>query len=163
VISIVEYGMTTATHSWITLARRAVVSGSIASVLSTATLAACGRLENGRAAGPVNGPSQWLWGRWAARVRGPSVRHTLIGHAVHHFCACGWALLHERLIRRHADADARERLAAAAATASLACFVDYRLTPKRLRPGFEKQLSKPSMFAVYVAFAVGLAISRRKH
>jgi hypothetical protein len=159
----VEYGMRTATDDWITVARRAIVSGSIASILSTAALAACGRLENGAAAGPVNGPSQWLWGRGAARVRGPSVRHTLIGHAVHHFCACGWALLHERLLGRHAHADSRERLAAAAATAALACFVDYRLTPKRLRPGFEKQLSKPSLFAVYAAFAVGLAIYRRKH
>jgi hypothetical protein len=142
---------------WATAARRALVSGSVASILSTAMLAACGRLENGSAAGPVNGPSQWIWGRSAARVRRPSLRHTLTGHAVHHFCSCGWALLHERWHGN--DSRPHAVVAKAAATAALASFVDYQLTPKRLRPGFETQLSKPSLLAVYGAFALGLAIT----
>ena len=142
---------------WVTVARRALFSGSVASVLSTAVLAACGRLENGAAAGPVNGPSQWIWGRWAAHVRRPSLRHTLTGHAIHHLCSCGWALLHERW--NGEAARPRSTIAKAATTAALASFVDYRLTPKRLRPGFETQLSKPALFAVYTAFAAGLVIA----
>jgi hypothetical protein len=144
-----------------TAARRALVSGSVASVLSTAALAACGRLENDDASGPVNGPSQWLWGRWAARVRGPSVRHTLLGHAVHHVCACGWALLYERWVARDEPLHTHKRLAKAAATAALASFVDYQVAPKRLRPGFEMQLTKPSLLVVYAAFAVGLVAASR--
>lgn len=143
-------------------ARRALVSGAVASVLSTAALAACGQLENGRPAGPVNGPSQWVWGRWAAHMRKPSVRHTLIGYAVHHLCSFGWAFFHERWVGAEPRGTECERVGKAAATAALACFVDYRLTPTRLKPGYETQLSKPSLLAVYAAFAVGLVIAGRK-
>jgi len=143
---------------WATAARRALVSGSVASILSTAVLAACGRLENGAAAGPLNGPSQWIWGRWAAHVRRPSLRHTLTGYVVHHLCSCSWAVLHERC--RGRDERPQTAIAKAVATAALASFVDYQLTPKRLRPGFETQLSTSSLLGVYAAFAVGLAIVR---
>jgi hypothetical protein len=37
--------------------------------------------------------------------------------------------------------------------------VDYGLTPRRLQPGFDKQLSLPSMVVVYAAFAAGLVLS----
>jgi hypothetical protein len=161
-MALVEYHMTTATSTWATAARRALVSGSIASVLSTATLAVFGQLERGAAAGPINGPSQWLWGRWAARKRGASVRHTVLGHVIHHFCSCAWALVHERWVGRDPAATASKRLEKAVAVAALACAVDYRVAPKRLQPGFEKQLSKPALLAVYAAFAVGLAIAARK-
>jgi hypothetical protein len=40
--------------------------------------------------------------------------------------------------------------------------VDYELTPKRLRPGFEVQPSKPAMLAAYAAFALGLAVAARR-
>jgi hypothetical protein len=39
--------------------------------------------------------------------------------------------------------------------------VDYKLTPRRLQPGFEAQLSKKSLVYVYAAFAIGLAIGAR--
>jgi hypothetical protein len=87
------------------------------------------------------------------------MRHTLTGYAVHHVCSYGWAVLHERW--RAGDERPQANIAKAAATAALASFVDYQLTPKRLRPGFETQLSKPSLLAVYTAFAVGLAIVRQ--
>ena len=41
---------------------------------------------------------------------------------------------------------------------AVACFTDYQLTPKRLHPGYEKHLSRPSLAVVYGAFGVGLAI-----
>jgi hypothetical protein len=160
--AVVGYDMAIASNSWATAARRALVSGSIASLLSTATLAACGRIENRNAAGPINGPSQWLWGRRAARARRPSLRHTLVGHAVHHVCACGWALVHERFLQGKPNDPASARMAKAAATAALAAFVDYRVTPKRFQPGFDVHLAKPSLFAAYAAFALGLALAPRK-
>ncbi len=139
--------------------RHALVSGAVASVLSTALLALCGQIENHRPAGPVNGPSQWVFGRWAARVRQPSLRHTLTGFLVHHVMATGWALLHERAFGEHkAQQPFAKRLGRAAVTATAANIVDFQLTPKRLRPGFETQLSRKSLFVVYAAFAVGLAL-----
>lgn len=144
------------------LFRQALVSGAVASVLSTAVLALCGQIENRRPAGPINGPSQWVYGRRAARVRQPSLRHTLTGFLVHHAMATGWAFLHERAFGEHkAQQPFSKRLARAAVTASAANIVDFQLTPKRLRPGFETQLSRKSLFAVYATFAIGLALVAR--
>jgi hypothetical protein len=125
-----------------------------------AALALAGRIENRSAAGPLNGPSQWIFGRWAAHLRRPSLRHTPTGILIHHLTATGWALLHERLQGRDkALQSPTERLGRAAVTATAANIVDFRLTPKRLTPGFEHQLSRKSLFFVYAAFAVGLAIA----
>lgn len=49
-------------------------------------------------------------------------------------------------------------IAGAAAAAAVAYFVNYRLTPERLTPGFEHRLSRKSMTAVYACFALGLAL-----
>ena len=125
-------------------------------------MAACGLAENRSGAGPINGPSQWIWGRSAAYRRRASVRHTVVGYCVHHVLATGWAVLHERAFGRGKPRQSIERrLAAGATTAAVACFVDYQLTPIRLRPGFETQLSRKSLALVYAAFALGLAASRR--
>ena len=135
-----------------------IISGAAASLLSAAVLALCGQIENRRPAGPLNGPSQWVFGRWAARMRGPSVRHTATGFAIHHAMATGWAFLHERTFGTDKEQQPLQtRLARAAVTAAVANFVDFQLTPKRLQPGFETQLSRKSLLAVYAAFAIGLA------
>ena len=142
------------------IVRRALVSGAFGSILSTVALVACGKLETGSGAGAVNGPSEWIWGRRAAHRRDASARHTVLGYLIHHFASCGWAAMYERWVgTRRRTAAAGEVLAKAAATAALAAVVDYRVAPKRLRPGFEVQLSKPSLVLVYAAFAAGLAIA----
>jgi hypothetical protein len=48
-------------------------------------------------------------------------------------------------------------LAASAKAAAVACFVDYKMTPPRLRPGFEQRVSRGSLALVYAAFGLGLA------
>jgi len=142
------------------LTRQALVTGAVASVLSTAVLALCGQVENRSPAGPINGPSQWIFGRRAARVRKPSVRHTLTGALIHHAMATGWALLHARAFGHHEPRlPLAKRLGHAAVTATVANIVDFQLTPKRFRPGFEQQLSRKALFAVYAAFALGLALA----
>lgn len=136
-----------------------LISGAAASVLSAAVLALCGHVENRRPAGPLNGPSQWIFGRHAARVRTPSLRHTLTGFAIHHATATGWALLHERTFGRGKERQTlTTRMARAAVTAAVANVVDFQLTPRRLQPGFDQQLSRKSLLAVYAAFAIGLAL-----
>jgi hypothetical protein len=147
--------------SWEVAFRRAVWSGSAAALLSAATLAICGKVEHNAAAGPLNGPSQWIWGQRAARRRKPSVRHTLVGYAIHHVASLGWAMLHEKHVSGRAHSRAAHLLAGAA-TAAFACAVDYRVARGRLQPGFDKQLSRTSLTLVYAAFGLGLAIGRRR-
>jgi hypothetical protein len=146
--------------SWSRALRRAWWSGAASSLTSAAVLALCGVLERHGAAGPLNGPSQWVHGRSAAYRTRPTLRHTLLGYLIHHLSATGWAVLHERLFGRPGAPQPVARLVAqAAATAAVANVVDLQLTPRRFRPGFEVQLSRQSLLAVYAAFAVGLVVA----
>jgi hypothetical protein len=146
-------------NPWKRAARQALVSGTASSLFSALVMAVAGKLERGAPAGPLNGPSQWLFGRKAAYRRSPDLRHTLTGFLIHHLMATGWALLHERVFgrRKRAQSPGR-RLRNAAVTATVANIVDYRLTPRRLQPGFDAQLSRKSLLAIYAAFALGLTL-----
>lgn len=138
---------------------RALISGSAASILSSFVLAWRGRQESGSAAGPINGPSQWIWGPSAARKRRASLRHTATGYAIHHSASVGWATVYEKHVAGlTAGKPLPQRLLACSAMAAFACFVDYRIARGRLQPGFEKQLSRGSLLMVYGAFALGLAL-----
>ena len=46
---------------WSRTLQRAAISGTVASVLSTLTLAALGKGEAGSALGPINAVSHWYW------------------------------------------------------------------------------------------------------
>lgn len=135
------------------------MAGSVASVASAAALVAAGRRENGHAAAPVNAISHWVWDNPALRQDRPSLRHTLIGYLVHHGASILWGTLHARAWGCRPEAKKPVPAAAGAvAAAAVACFVDYRLTPERLTPGFEHRLSRSSMAVVYGCFALGLAL-----
>lgn len=138
---------------------RAVSAGTWASALSVVMLAIRGRHEAGTAAAPLNAPSHWLFGREALRSNRPSWRHTLSGLLIHHGSSLFWGLLYSRLLQQgqHCREPASTVLAAVGVTA-LAAWVDFRLVPKRLTPGFEHRLSKSSLMWVYGAFAAGLAL-----
>jgi hypothetical protein len=138
--------------------RAACVSGSNASITSTLALAVCGKLEDGSAAGPINGPSQWLWGEREAYTRELTWRHTASGFVIHHATSVLWATVYESAFGSERRGFERVCLEAAA-IASLAYVVDYHLTPRRLRPGFKKHLGPISIFFVYAAFAAGLALT----
>lgn len=138
------------------LVRYAILSGSIASVVSTLAAAWCGRHESGHAASATNATSHWIWGDGAARQNRTSWRYTAVGYFIHHAASIFWALFFEWWIGR---AGVKNVPIKAAATSALACFVDFRLTPPRLTPGFEKRLSRRSLFLVYAAFAVGLLVA----
>lgn len=144
---------------WKRATKQALVSGTAASLLSTAIMALAGKLERNAPAGPLNGPSQWVFGRKAARHRSFDRRYTITGFLIHHLTATGWALLHERVFGRDkARQSPARRLRNAAITATVANVVDYKLTPRRLQPGFDAQLSRKSMLAIYAAVAVGLTV-----
>lgn len=145
--------------TWREATRDALVSGSVASAISTVALVLCARAEGKTAVSPTNATSHWLWGERAARQDSPSLRYTLVGYATHHASAVFWAVLYEKLFGHGADRRQVARaLQGGIAIAALSAVVDYGLMPKRLTPGFEDRLSKPSMFVVFTALAVGLGV-----
>jgi len=154
--------------TWPEAIRDGAVSGSVASLLSTTVLAAWGKQETGTPYAPINAISHWFWGDRAAQHDEPSARYTVLGYAIHHTSSILWAALYEKWFGDKADrGEILPAAAAGAAVAGLACFVDYKLTPHRLQPGFEQRLSRPSLFLVYTAFGAalalrGLATSRNK-
>jgi hypothetical protein len=145
--------------TWRETIRAAVLSGSIASLVSTTVLSLRGTRENRTPYAPTNATSHWLWGDRAARHDEASARYTAVGYAIHHASATFWALFYEKWFGETAEQGRTgAALAGGAAVAALACFVDYKMTPHRLQPGFEQRLSKPSLFLVYAAFGAGLAL-----
>lgn len=139
------------------LVRKSVVSGTFAGLLSSLALVVCGKWEVNDASAPLNGPSQWIYGKRAARRRGFHWPLTAWGILIHHAMSLLWAGVFE-MLRKRTAAEPLSRATAAVETSALACFVDYRCTPERFTPGFERVLSKRALFAVYAAFAVGLWI-----
>jgi hypothetical protein len=135
----------------------ALVSGSAASVVSTAALAVNGLRTNASPYAPTNAISHWLWGDRATRQNRPSLKYTLLGYATHHAASVMRALLFESLRRRRRPSTPAARLADAAAVSAIAYFVDYRLVPARLTPGYETRLRPPALLSVYAALALGLA------
>ena len=135
------------------LLRRASVSGAIASLSSAAVLMLACRLAGEAASDGPNATSQWLWGRAAWWHRGVDLRHTVLGYAIHHASSVFWALGFEALLSHRRRP---QPAASALGIGALAAFVDYRVVPPRLTPGFEAHLRRPAIAAVYLAFAGGL-------
>jgi hypothetical protein len=137
-----------------------MISGGITSISTTIVLGCCGQHENGSPYSSTNAISHWVWGDDAARKDGPSTRYTFLGYAIHHASAVFWAIFYEKWFGKTAERQAVvPAVAGGAAVAALACFVDYKVTPKRLHPGYEKRLSKRSLFLVYAVF--GLTVGLR--
>ena len=68
-----------------------------------------------------------------------------------------WALFYERWLAEHRNPSPSTIVTRAALMTAIAAFVDYQVTPKRLTPGFEAHLNRPSMVGVFAAIGVGLA------
>ncbi|PTR17212.1 hypothetical protein C8R31_101371 [Nitrosospira sp. Nsp2] len=116
-----------------------------------------GKSELNRSAAPVNGPSQWVWGRHAPFKNSFSLKYTVLGYAIHHAASVFWAILHEKLQEGFKAKNCTAVIAPALAATAAAYVVDFYVAPKRLSPGFEHRLSKRALFIVYGSFALGLA------
>jgi hypothetical protein len=137
---------------------RGLLSGSLAAVTSAVALVACGKFEKNAPVAPLNGPSQWVWGERSAHRRRASWR-TVVGYSIHHFAAMGWGVFHEKCVAPWtAGQPFSRRMLGAAATSAVAFTADYGIAKGRMQPGFEKHLGGVSLFVVYSAFALGLAI-----
>lgn len=145
--------------TWSEALRDAMLSGSIASLASTAVLSACGKRDARAPLAPTNAISHWLWGDRAMAQDDVSGRYTGIGYAIHHASSTFWAVFYEKWFGARAERrEAGAALGGGMGVAALACFVDYKLTPKRLQPGFEQHLSMRSMALVYATFGASLAL-----
>jgi hypothetical protein len=138
------------------IARSAAVSGSIASIVSTAVLALLSTVEGRGAVQPTNATSHWWYGDRAARAASARAGETTVGYATHHAAAIFWARLFETLRSRLSVRSVAGSAQLAAATAMVAAVVDYGIVPKRLTPGWELVLSRKSTGAAFLALAVGL-------
>jgi hypothetical protein len=144
--------------TWVQAFRKGLVSGTVASILSTISLAILGKDELGKSAAPINGPSQWIWGRYAPYENCFSLQYTVVGYAIHHAASLFWAILNERFRQDLGSSPGRTiAIVPAIVTTTAAYVVDFYVIPKRLTPGFEHRLSRRSLVLVYGTFALGLA------
>ncbi|HJU15045.1 MAG TPA: hypothetical protein VJ770_01135 [Stellaceae bacterium] len=142
---------------WLRIGVSTLVTGTAASVVSTAALALLARGEGKGAFQPTNATSHWLHGERAASHREPDAAHTLIGYVTHHASALFWAVPFETWLAARPPRNAAGLLRDACAMSAIAAAIDYGATPKRLTPGWELVLSKRSIALTYGAMALGLA------
>lgn len=135
----------------------ALVSGTAASLASTAALALLAKAEGKGAFQPTNATSHWLHGDGAAHHRQADLSHTLLGYGTHHASALFWALPFQAWLAARPPRNRLELLRDACVMSAVAAAVDYGVTPKRLTPGWELVLPKRSMVATFGAMALGLA------
>jgi hypothetical protein len=127
---------------------------------TTAAVAACGLLEDGKSVPPVNAVSHIVWGDEAAEQDNASLKYTAPGVMLNAAAIASWAGVYELAFGRQArQGNVQAAIAGGIATAALAYVTDYYVVPRWLTPGFEKRLSSPSMFAVYAALAASLPLA----
>ena len=79
----------------------ALVTGTVASIVSTVALAALARSEGKSGVQPTNSTSHWLHGDEAARRENADIAHTSVGYATHHASAVFWALPFEAWLAKN--------------------------------------------------------------
>jgi hypothetical protein len=144
---------------WQQIFRRGLWVGSVASIAATAMISWRCRRDAHSAISGTNATSHWLWGDRAKYKYRFAPRYTVVGYLIHHASSVFWGTVYERWFPNK-SASLLSSAKNAAAVATLACAVDYVVTPKRLTPGFEKHLSMKSMLLVYLAFGAGLGGAR---
>ncbi|MBK4734472.1 hypothetical protein [Noviherbaspirillum pedocola] len=140
---------------------RALTSGSVAGLATTAAVAVAGKCEAGSALGPVNATSHILWGDAAGRQDKASLKYTVPGFLLNHFSAVFWASFYEAWFSRRgtprgATKTLMKPVLGAVVVSAGAYLTDYYLVPKRFTPGWEKRLSGRSLAATYGMLALGL-------
>lgn len=144
-------------HSSTRIALSAVISGTAASLISTAALALLARAEGKSALQPANATSHWYHGDSAAIHADGDVAHTAVGYGTHHASALFWALPFQVWLEAQPPRSALELLRDASVMSAIAAAVDYGVVPRRVSPGWELVVSRKSMLVAYGAVALGLA------
>lgn len=130
-------------------------TGSVASVLSALVLLWHGRSRLNSEWSLINAPSQWVHGRKALRQRNASWRYSALGAGIHHVSSFWWAWVYARLLPEWQPGRGTATSLAVGVTV-LAWWVDTRLVPRRMAPGFDRLAAPWALGCVYGAFALGL-------
>ena len=140
---------------------RVVATGLLASLSSALAAAAFGHANRRHGARPINAIAHIYDGGPPPSRDGLRSRNTMVGMAMHTVASVWWALVFEAFFGAAARRHGAAALAGGAGTTALACLVDYRVVSSRLRPGYERHLSRSQMFFVYSALAAGFVLSAR--
>lgn len=145
------------TQTWGNALRHAIPAGTLSATVVALAAGALGKAQNGRAIAPINAISHMIWGEHAARRVKPSFKYTGTGLALNEAASVFWAVVYEKLFGLAARrGNIGKALAGGAVVAAAAYVTDYHIVPKRFTPGFEKRLSRRSLFGVYAAMALSL-------
>jgi hypothetical protein len=153
------------THS---ILPRALVSAALSSLTAVALASALGRLSGRSPAEPMNAVGSHVAGEQADGRTGFSLQSTLPGVLINLGGCLFWSNVVEWWVREQPLAGSRDMLQRGAIAASLAYLVDYHGLPRRLRPGYERKLSKPQLLLVYSSLALTLPLrawlaGKRRH
>lgn len=141
--------------------RRAAISGTCASLVSSGVMALAGVRDCASAVAPINAVSHWIWAERAFGRHDFSVAHTVTGYVIHHAMSVLWATGYEGYLAwRRPAASTAHAMMVGTAVAAIAALVDLRLTPERLTPGFERKLRPGALFALYAGFGLALSAGR---
>lgn len=137
----------------------ALSTGKLASAATSTTAVACGQMELGKPFAPLNAVSHIVFGEEAAQQDEASLKYTATGALLNDAACVSWAALHEQFFGRAAQEKKWPLVfGGSAAIAAFAYLTDYHLVPKQYTPGFEKRLSKRSLFFIYASMALALAL-----
>lgn len=116
---------------WREAVERALVPGLIAGASTSSVAALRGRHDSGSALASINATSHVLWGEGAARIKKPTLAHTVPGYLTNTAAAIFWTTVFEKLCGDLVDQrGAPAALLGAAMTSSIAYVTDYHVVPK---------------------------------
>ncbi len=145
------------------VARDSAAKGQICTAATSAAVALCGQVENGKPFEPINAISHITFGDDALVQEDFSVKYTVTGLMLNNSANATWAALHEMLFGAYQDeGNVPVSLAGGAFVSTLAYITDFYVVPKRLTPGFEHKLSPRALLFVYVILALALAFGKRR-
>ena len=125
--------------------------GALASLAVTGAIAAARARETGDAWGAINDVSHILLGEERSDRRGFDVQTTSLGLLLNAASIVSWSVLYRRLFGKPQFPNSP--LTAAGAVAAI-YFIDYAVFPRRLAPGFERRLSRQSVYMIYAVLAL---------
>lgn len=145
------------------VARDSARKGQVCTLTTSAAVALCGQMENGKPFEPINAISHITFGDAALAQDDFSLKYTITGLMLNNSANTTWAALHEMLFGTYEDeGNVPVALAGGALISAVAYVTDFYIVPKRLTPGFEHKLSSRSLLFIYVVLALALAFGKRR-
>ncbi|MGI8497774.1 MAG: hypothetical protein ACR2OG_09370 [Gemmatimonadaceae bacterium] len=135
--------------------RAGILAGATAAAATLGVLVGFGRARRAGAR-PVNAIAHTLLGARAFEVPNIDAVVTIFALTLHVASLLAWGVLFALL----AGTLKGRRLAAAAAAFVISiAVIDLALLPERLRPGFERVLSRPELILLYAVLAAALGVA----